>query len=308
MAVISTIKIPPHCKEKGARKYASNPNISANNKLKKITYQPAGDNKAANQVAMKKKSGFTSIQGKGRSNSVRPRFQNKKKVRYVQVVEEASSEEELSENEIEGDEGEMITTVANVTETPVCYGWSDADANLLGQSIFGVTNPPPSPSPSEEKSETHTTNLQNVMSGTRPNEDLVSREEFEASSRTVSPTKHFQSETISTNTCEKSSGIMPEKEKSSMEKQTEVVLDATAGQGKQESRPSTPYPAPPQGGSNNFVKPAEKRRRPVPVYLPPLPPTWGPEGMNSSSNPLTVSTSHLLPAVDPTETERDAKS
>ena len=299
----------PHCNEKGARKYATTANPASNSKMKKITYQPTGDNKTTNQVALKKKSGFPSMKTRGRSSSGRPKFLNKKKVRYVQVIEEASSEEENSENETEGENEEISATVANIVESPVCYGWSDTDATLLGQSIFGVTTP--SPSPSKQKIESHTTNLQIDANKNGLNANSVPGENDEANEAKISansPTQHIAEETVSGSDTSEKPKKMPEKEKRSAEKQAEIVCDASAGQTEQESRPSTPYPAPPQGGNDDFVRPAEKRRRPIPVNLPPIPPTWGPEGIDSPANPLTVATSDSPPAVDPAEDERDAKS
>ena len=299
----------PHCNEKGARKYATTANPASNSKMKKITYQPTGDNKTTNQVALKKKSGFPSMKTRGRSSSVRPKFLNKKKVRYVQVIEEASSEEENSENETEGENEEISATVANIVESPVCYGWSDTDATLLGQSIFGVTTP--SPSPSKQKIESHTTNLQIDANKNGLNANSVPGENDEANEAKISansPTQHIAEETVSGSDTSEKPKKMPEKEKRSAEKQAEIVCGASAGQTEQESRPSTPYPAPPPGGNDDFVRPAEKRRRPIPVNLPPIPPTWGPEGIDSPANPLTVATSDSPPAVDPAEDERDAKS
>ena len=128
----------PKCQEKGARKF--HPSSTPNNNLKKLTYQTPGDNKSANQVIYRKKNNFSSAKTKGRPSPGRANSSNRRKVRYVQVVEEGESTANENNSATDSEE-DREETVANIAETPICYGWSQADEKLLGQSIFEVTTP-----------------------------------------------------------------------------------------------------------------------------------------------------------------------
>ena len=132
----------PKCQEKGARKF--HPASTPNSNLKKLTYQTPGDNKSANQVIYRKKNNFSSVKTKGKPNPGRANYTNtnKKRIRYVQVIEEGEDTDQGDDSAADS-EGEGEDTVANISEPPSCYGWSPADEALLGQSIFGVMTPIP---------------------------------------------------------------------------------------------------------------------------------------------------------------------
>ena len=121
------------CTEKGARKFAPN------NSFKKLTFQ--GDNKSTNQLSNNKERRFRSFPSSKPPYKPKPggnKFGNKKKVRYVQIVEEEEDSE--GENDSAEEEDEEADTVANVyeDEDASCYGWGVEDENLLAHTVFGI--------------------------------------------------------------------------------------------------------------------------------------------------------------------------
>ena len=211
----------PKCNEKGARKYA--PPSSANNKFKKIAYHPQGDSKSTNQVINRKKNSFPPNKTKGRSAPPRGSYANKRRVRYVQVVEEGetSDDEDISAAESEGEGGGE--TVANISESPTCYGWTAADEYVLEHSIFGVMTPIPA---------THTTtyeeNKENDMEERAPRDPIrdpnLHRTGPASNSAFLPVSLNLLSDRNTSQILKESSKNMPEKEKSSGNPVNRVTL------------------------------------------------------------------------------------
>ena len=144
----------PKCNEKGARKFA--PSTPA---FKKLTYQPENEKTGSNAFLMtsggsKKGKSYSSPRPGAKNKPSGGRYNNnKKKVRYVQIVEE----EESSEGEDSGkeeEEGERVETVGHVSEPASHYGWTSEDETLLHQTIFGIT-PLPTPPPGFNQEREH---------------------------------------------------------------------------------------------------------------------------------------------------------
>ena len=310
----------PKCNEKGARKYA--PPSTANNNFKKITYQPSGDPKSTNQVINRKKNSFPSIKTKGRSGPPRGNYANRKKIRYVQVVEEGESSDNDEESVVESDEEGGGETVANISEPPTCYGWTASDECLLGQSIFGVMTPIPA-----THTTTHEENKENDMDERVPRDSIR-----DLKPHGVGPTSNSAFLPISSNplsdrnpsqNLKESSEEMPEKEKSSADSANRVTLTPRESGAMPKLRvirpmppPSTPLPPTPAAAAEFSY--TITRAAPPPPLIPLLragsPTPMDPMMLDKiTADPLALTTAADPPteestAVDPTQPTAEDKS